>query len=121
MRRFALVLLAGAALAVLASRALRSPADDATVRTVVGNEPVVLLSAEWCGYCEKLRADLDGWGVPYREYDVENTSEGEKAFGLLRGAGVPVLLVAERRFFGYEPKRIRQSLSDAGLLPASAP
>lgn len=121
MRRFALVLLIGAALAVLLARALRPPADDATVRAVVGQEPVVLLSAAWCGYCKKLRADLDGWGVSYREYDVENTPEGEKAFGLLRGSGVPVLLVADRRLFGYDQARIRQFLSEAGALSAPVP
>lgn len=116
-RRFLLATLAGVGTAMLAAC---SPADDATVRAVVGDEPVVLLSASWCGYCRKLRADLADWGVRYREYDVETTPEGGKAFSLLRGAGVPVLLVGKRRFFGYDPKRIRQSLADAGLLPASA-
>lgn len=122
MRRFAFVLLAGVALlAALAACTRQAPADSSAVRAVVGDEPVVLLSATWCGYCRKLRADLDRWGVRYREYDVEDSPEGARAAGLLRSSGVPVLLVGERRFVGYVPKQIRQSLSEAGLLPASAP
>ncbi len=93
--------------------------DVSAVRAVVGDEPVVLLSATWCGYCKKLRADLDRWGVRYREYDVEGSPEGERAAALLRSSGVPVLLVRERRFVGYVPQQIHQSLSEAGLLPAS--
>lgn len=120
MRRFVLVLLTGVAFATLVACTRRVPVDQAAVRAVVGSEPVVLLSATWCGYCSKLRADLDRWGVRYREYDVENSPEGERVAGLLRSPGVPVLLIGERRFVGYVPQQIRQSLSEAGLLPASA-
>lgn len=118
-RRFALVLAAGAAFAALAACTRQAPVDVSAVRAVVGDEPVVLLSATWCGYCKKLRADLDRWGVRYREYDVEGSPEGERAAALLRSSGVPVLLVRERRFVGYVPQQIHQSLSEAGLLPAS--
>lgn len=120
MRRLALALLTVAAVAALAACTRPAPVDQAAVRAVVGDDPVVLLSATWCGYCRKLRADLDRWGVRYREYDVEDSPEGERAAGLLRSSGVPVLLVGERRFVGYVPKQIRQSLSEAGLLPASS-
>ena len=120
MRRLALVLLTGVAAATLAACARRAPVDQSAVRAAVGGEPVVLLSATWCGYCSKLRADLDRWGVRYREYDVENSPEGVRAAGVLRSPGVPVLLVGERRFVGYVPNQIHQSLSEAGLLPASA-
>lgn len=120
MRRLALVLLAAVAFATLAGCTRPAPVDQAAVREAVGSEPVVLLSASWCGYCRKLRGDLDRWGVRYREYDVEQSAQGERAFSLLRSSGVPVLLVRERRFHGYVPQQIRQSLSDAGLLPSAA-
>lgn len=120
MRRLAFALLTVAAVAATTACTRRAPVDQAAVRATVGDEPVVLLSATWCGYCRKLRTDLDRWGVRYREYDVENSAEGARAAGLLHSAGVPVLLVGERRFVGYVPQRIRQSLAEAGLLPASA-
>jgi glutaredoxin len=120
MRRLAFVLLTVAAVTATTACTRRAPVDQAAVRAVVGDEPVVLLSAAWCGYCRKLRADLDRWGVRYREYDVEESPQGGRGGGLLRSPGVPVLLVGEQRFVGYVPQQIRQSLSEAGLLPASA-
>lgn len=120
MRRFAPVLLAIVALATMAACTRKPPLDQAALRQAVGNEPVVLLSATWCGYCRQLRADLEQWGVHYREYDVEQSQAGARAFALLKSSGVPVLLVGEQRFHGYVPRQIHQSLSDAGLLPGSA-
>ena len=54
----------------------RSPVNHVALRAVVGSEPVVLLSATWCGYCRKLRSDLNAWNVPFRELDVETSEAG---------------------------------------------
>lgn len=97
-----------------------APADQAAVRAAVGEQPVILLSATWCGYCRQLRSDLNRWDVPFVEYDVEDNDAGAHAFALLRGRVVPILLVNEQRFYGYVPERIRTSLLDAGLLAAQA-
>lgn len=95
------------------------PMDMRSVRAAVGDEPVVLLAASWCGYCRKLRGDLAAWGVRYTELDIENDPSGARAFRLLRARGVPVTLVGERHFPGYQPAQIRQAIADAGLLPAA--
>ena len=117
MRRLLPALLMSFALAAC----MRTPPEDhAAVREAIGDEPVVLLSASWCGYCRKLRADLEVWGVPFAEYDVEDSDAGASAFALLHSAGVPVLLINERRFDGYVPKRIHASLLAAGLLSRQA-
>jgi glutaredoxin len=122
MRRLRTALLIAALCAAPAACTRQAAVDAAALRAVVGDAPVVLLSATWCGYCRKLRADLDRWGVRYREYDVEHSERGARAYAQLRSSGVPVLLVGERRFHGYVPRRIHQSLSEAGLLgPAASP
>lgn len=117
MRRLRATLLI-AALCVAQAACMRQPGvDQAALRAAVGSEPVVLLSASWCSYCRKLRTDLKQWGVRYREYDIERSEAGMRAFSLLKTSGVPVLLVGDRRFHGYVPRQIHQSLSEAGLLP----
>ncbi|GAA0706144.1 glutaredoxin family protein [Dokdonella soli] len=120
LRRLLPALSIALAFAALAACTRAPSVDQTTLRTIVGNEPVVLLSASWCGYCRKLRTDLKQWGVHYREYDIENSTAGTRAFALLKGSGVPILLVGERRFHGYVPRQIHTSLRDAGLAPASA-
>lgn len=82
-------------------------ADAVTrARALVGDGKVVMLSAEWCGYCNRLRADLNRRNVPFAEFDVEKTSAGRGAWKELGGRGVPVTLVGDQVIRGYDPQRI---------------
>ena len=113
--RAALVLFA---IAVLAG-CERSTVDHQALRGIVGEQPVVLLSAAWCGYCTKLRGDLTAMKVPFRELDVETSAAGEQAYDLIQARGVPVLLVGRDVQRGYAPEATRRSLEHYGLLPKS--
>ncbi|MFZ2235184.1 MAG: glutaredoxin domain-containing protein [Dokdonella sp.] len=95
----------------------RTPVDHAALRALVGNEPVVLLSASWCGYCRKLRSDLVEWRVPFRELDVETNMAGESAYRLLNARSIPLLLVNEQIQRGYSRNETQRLLQRAGLLP----
>ena len=105
------------AFVALAACTRSAPVDMGAVRAAVGPKPVVLLSASWCGYCRKLRGDLKRWGVAFDEYDVEDSRAGSHAYGLLRGSGVPILLVNQSPIHGYMPQRAHQLLAAASLLP----
>lgn len=83
-------------------------------RRTTGPDGIVLLSAEWCGYCQALRQDLDRSGVPYRELDIETSAEGESAFDALDASGVPVLVVGQEVMYGYDPAGARQLIAAAG-------
>jgi glutaredoxin len=110
------------ALAFAGAAACTRPAaiDEAALRAIVGDTPVVLLSAAWCGYCARQRDDFRRWGVAFDELDVEDDPVGARAYALLRGQGVPIVLVNEHRVRGYAPPRVRELLAESGLLPASA-
>ena len=32
---------------------------------------LIVYTTDWCPYCRRLRAELDGLGVPYRAVDVD--------------------------------------------------
>ncbi|MBX3690336.1 glutaredoxin domain-containing protein [Dokdonella sp.] len=116
------LLIVGGLIALAAIGWIRSgPPDMKAVRKAAGDEPVVLLSASWCGYCKKLRGDLESWRVRYVELDVENDPTGRRVYGLARAHGVPLMLVGEQLFEGYQPGPIHQAIADAGLLPATVP
>jgi mycoredoxin len=34
-------------------------------------EPITIYSTQWCGYCRRLKAQLDREGVAYVEIDIE--------------------------------------------------
>ena len=89
--------------------------DQTALRTEIGSAPVVLLSTASCGYCRKLRGDLENWNVAYDEFDVETSDEGQRAYFLVNGRGVPILLVGDEVVHGYSPQRVRELLGEAGI------
>ncbi len=80
----------------------------------LGRQEIVLYSATWCGVCKRARAFLDRLGVPYREYDVENSRKGRRDFERLNARGVPVILVGDQRVNGFSKSRLTNMLRNAG-------
>lgn len=62
---------------------------------------VVIYTTEWCGVCKKAKAYFKAHDIPYREYDVENTRKGRRDYERLKGRGVPIILVGNRRMNGF--------------------
>ena len=62
---------------------------------------VVMYSASWCGVCAKAKRYFEKKGIPYTEYDVENSRQGKQGFAQLGGKGVPIILVGKRRMNGF--------------------
>lgn len=102
--------LAFAALMVWPTNGVGGAVDQA--RSLVGSERVILFSATWCGYCDRLRADLKSRHVAFAERDVESSAAVHKAWKLLGGRGVPVTLVGDTIIHGYQPERVRAALAD---------
>ncbi|UXI67343.1 glutaredoxin family protein [Tahibacter amnicola] len=83
-------------------------------RRQTGNDGIVMLSAEWCGYCTKLRAGLDEASVPYTLMDIEESEAAEDAYFALGARGVPVTVVGQEVVYGYDADRITRLLADRG-------
>ena len=120
MRRLHILRSFGLVFSLLLFGACSPGADISEVREVVGDAPVVLLSTSSCGYCRKLRNDLAGWGVDYVDIDVESKREGRRAYDLVNGRGVPILLIGDSILHGYSPERSRDLLVAANLVSDSS-
>lgn len=83
--------------------------------TAASAQRVRLLSASWCGYCKRAAAYLRSRGTPFEELDVEKSSQGKREYDALRGHGVPIILVGDRRMDGYDQAMLAIMLKDAGL------
>lgn len=79
-------------------------------RPDAGKGEVVLYATSWCGYCQKTRELLAEEGIPYVEYDIEQSAQGRQQYQALSPRGVPVLTVGSDVVHGYDPKRIRALL-----------
>ncbi|MEA2080651.1 MAG: glutaredoxin family protein [Pseudomonadota bacterium] len=75
---------------------------------------VVIYTSSRCGYCKKAKAWFRSKGVPYTEYDVENSNKGQQDYNKLGGRGVPIILVGEQRLNGFSEGRLGAALRKAG-------
>jgi len=92
---------------------ITAPPDFAALH----EESVILYGTSWCPNCAQTRKFLKSGNVPYFEYDVDNSSEGQRQFKALHGNGVPVLLINNTVIRGYDPNAILHALKDNQIVP----
>ena len=46
--------------------------------------------------------------ISFSEYDVETSAKGKADFARMKGQGVPIILVGEKRMNGFNPTRFKQ-------------
>lgn len=102
--------LAQAARAADAAAPLRPPGDP---RRDTGSRRIVMIAADWCGYCRRLRQQFDAAKVPYRLIDVE-TDEGRRAMSALGAHGVPVTVIGQSFVQGYDTAALDRHLTRLG-------
>ena len=86
-------------------------ANDPRLRT--GERGIVMLTAEWCGYCRKQEALLAAAGVSYEALDVD-TDKGALALEALDGSGVPLTVIGQDVIHGFDPDALRAALAPLG-------
>ena len=79
-------------------------------------ENVILYATSWCPNCAKTRKLLKAQNIPYFEYDVDNSSEGQRQFKQLHGNGVPVILIKDTIIRGYNSNAILAAAEDHNIL-----
>lgn len=83
-------------------RVAATPADPVAPAVALPVErPVVMYSAAWCSVCKMARAYFDFHAIPFEEFDVETTERGQRDYQRLKGNGVPLILVGNRRLDGF--------------------
>ena len=55
---------------------------------------ITMFSTTWCGYCKRLKSQLDRDGVPYREVDIEQHPDAAAIVESVNGGNqtVPTVL-----------------------------
>jgi glutaredoxin len=85
--------------------------DDPRVAT--GEAGIVMLAAEWCGYCRKQQGDFERAEVRYRVLDID-TPAGDRAMQALGARGVPVTVVGQTVVRGYDTDALDTNLRPLG-------
>ena len=115
MRRIlSLLLLLGAAGGAYSWWSQRTPelhADDPRLQT--GESGIVMLAAEWCGYCRKQQGDFERAGVRYQVLDIDD-EDGGRAMRALGARGVPVTVIGQAVVRGYDTGALDEGLTPLG-------
>lgn len=85
--------------------------------------PVEIFTATWCGVCKVAKKSLDSLGIAYTEHVIDLSPQAEAEFGTLGTAGVPTLLVGDRKtmMVGYsEPGLIKMYREAGGTIGSMA-
>lgn len=51
---------------------------------------ITMYSTPWCGYCRRLKGQLDRAGIPYDEVDIEQNPEAAKIVEQVNGGNQTV-------------------------------
>ena len=65
---------------------------------------VVMYSTSWCGFCKKAARHFRNKKIPFTEYDIEKSAKAAREYKKLKGRGVPVILIGDRRMNGFDAK-----------------
>lgn len=70
--------------------------SPAQILGITGND-FVMFSTEWCGYCKRLKNQLNEAGVNFREVNIEQENQYAAFVELVNGGNqvVPTLLFAD--------------------------
>jgi mycoredoxin len=77
---------------------------------------VKMFSTTWCGYCRRLKRQLDEAGVPFEEVDLDREPEhGAKIMAATGGLRiVPTLEIGERLLVNPTLREVTDVLAGAG-------
>jgi glutaredoxin len=87
-----------------------SPDDP---RRITGDTKIIMIAAEWCGYCRKQQKDFEQAGVRYRVLDYDQ-AEGKLASNALGTRGVPITVIGQNVVAGYRTDQLDAHLTPLG-------
>ncbi|WP_394004254.1 glutaredoxin family protein [Luteimonas sp. WGS1318] len=82
-------------------------------RAGTGETGVVMLAAEWCGYCRRQQAEFASAKVRYRVLDID-TPQGARAMRAIGARGVPVTVIGQEVVRGYDTAALGRHLQPLG-------
>ena len=74
------------------------------------NQKVVMFTTPSCGWCKRAKAFFQKHNVQYIAYDIKKSKEAYLKFKKLKGRGVPLILIGDKKISGFDKKAISDAL-----------
>ena len=77
---------------------------------------VVIYTTLRCPHCQHLKRWLKKNQIPFLDFNVAKPGKMQKQFFKLGGQTVPMIMVGDRQFVGFNPNQLKDVLEEEGLL-----
>jgi glutaredoxin len=77
---------------------------------------VVIYTTLRCPHCQHLKRWLKKNQIPFLDFNVAKPGKMQKQFFKLGGQSVPMIMVGDRQFVGFNPNQLKSALEEEGLL-----
>ncbi len=77
---------------------------------------VVIYTTLRCPHCVHLKRWLKRNDVPFLDFNVAKPGKIQKKFFEIGGQSVPLILVGEQKFEGFNPNQLKKALELEGLM-----
>ena len=77
---------------------------------------VVIYTTLSCPHCQHLKRWLKKNQVPFLDFNVAKPGKMQKRFFELGGQSVPMIVIGNQQFVGFNPNQLKAVLEDEGLL-----
>lgn len=71
---------------------------------------ITILSTPTCPYCKKAKQYLRSKGVTFKEYNINNSTEGKRLYRQYNGSGVPLVIINGTVIHGYSEAQMHAAL-----------
>jgi len=80
---------------------------------------VVIYTTLRCPHCQQLKRWLKKNEIPFLDFNVGKPGKMQKQFFDLGGKSVPLIVLGDQRFTGFNPSQLKSALESEGLLSLS--
>ncbi|MCU7892330.1 MAG: NrdH-redoxin [Candidatus Thiodiazotropha sp. (ex Ustalcina ferruginea)] len=77
---------------------------------------VVIYTTLRCPHCQHLKRWLKKNNVPFLDFNVGKPGKMQKKFFEIGGQSVPLVLIGEQQFVGFNPNQLKSALLEEGLI-----
>jgi glutaredoxin len=77
---------------------------------------VVIYTTLRCPHCQHLKRWLKKHDIPFLDFNVAKPGKMQKRFFEMGGQSVPMIVVGDHHFVGFNPNQLRHVLKREGLM-----
>lgn len=78
---------------------------------------VVIYTTQHCPHCQHAKRWLKRNNITFLDFNVAKPGKIQKNFFQMGGHSVPLIVVGDQKFSGFNPRQLKNALAKAGLLP----